>query len=396
MGLFEKIFNRPHRLQNESYFSSLTAYSPVFTSWSGALYESELVRSAIDARARHISKLKMEIHGAGKPKLQTRFRQQPNDFQTWGQFLYRTSTILDMQNNAFIVPVLDYFNPDNIVGYFPVLPSQCAIVQDTNGNPWLRYTFSNGNTAAIEYDRCGILTKFQYKDDMFGEKNAALADTMELINLQHQGIEEAVKSSATYRFMAKVNNFTKPEDLAKERKRFTKENLSAEAGGGLLLFPNTYTDIQQIKTAPYTVDADQMRMIQTNVYNYFGVNEKILQNIATGDEWASFYEGAIEVFAIQLSDVMTKMTFTDTERSHGCYIMATANRLQYMSNSDKLHVSAQMADRGIMTINEIREIWNLAPVDGGDIRVMRGEYKNANETERTRIQSDDDEDIADE
>lgn len=379
MGIFEKIFSRPQKLQNESYFSSLTAYSPVFTNWNGMLYESELVRSAIDARARHISKLKMEIRGSGKPKLQTKFRQQPNEFQTWSQFLYRTSTILDMQNNAFIVPVLDYFNPDSIVGYFPVLPSRCTVVQDAKGNPWLRYQFNNGQTGAIEYERCGILTKFQYRDDVFGEKNTALSDTMELIDLQHQGIEEAVKSSATYRFMAKVNNFTKPEDLAKERKRFTKENLSAEAGGGLLLFPNTYGDIQQIKNAPYTVDADQMKLIQTNVYNYFGVNEHILQNISSGDEWNAFYEGAIEVFAIQLSEVMTKMTFTETERSHGCYIMASANRLQYMSNSDKLNVSAQMADRGIMTINEIREIWNLPPVDDGDIRVMRGEYKDASE-----------------
>ena len=56
----------------------------------------------------------------------------------------------------------------------------------------------------------------------------------------------------------RLNNFTKPEDLAKERKRFTRENLQ-NGDGGVLLFPNTYSDIQQIKSNPYVVDAEQMR-----------------------------------------------------------------------------------------------------------------------------------------
>jgi hypothetical protein len=59
--------------------------------------------------------------------------------------------------------------------------------------------------------------------------------------------------------------------------------------------------------------------------------------------------------------------------------MLTANRLQYMSNSDKLNVSSQLLDRGIMSINDVREIWNLPPVDGGDARIIRGEYWNADE-----------------
>ena len=45
-----------------------------------------------------------------------------------------------------------------------------------------------------------------------------------------------------------------------------------------------------------------------------------------------------------------------------------------MTTAEKLSVSAQMADRGIMSLNEVREIWNLAPVDGGDRRTIRGEY----------------------
>ena len=385
MGLFDFIFkNRPKtvgRLKGE--FKMLDGYTPRFTSYSGGLYEQELVRSAINARATHISKLKVETRGSARPALQNKLKHGPNQFQTWGQFLYRLSTILDVHNTAFITPVFDeYGEPSGI--YCP-LPHKCEFVQyDTKDGivPYLRYSFGWGETAAVELEYCGIMTKFQYKHDLIGESNRALFPTMDLIHIQNQGIEEGVKSAATYRFWARVTNFSMAEDLANERKRFTSENFSKDAdGGGVLLFPNTYDNINQVKSSPWVVDADQMKAIDENVYKYFGVNEEILTNKAYGDTWAAFYEGAIEPFAIQFSDVLTKMLFTLREQTNGNLVMATANRLQYMSNADKLQVSAQMADRGLMTRNEIREIWNLPPLldPYGNQLPVRGEYYNVNE-----------------
>ena len=229
--------------------------------------------------------------------------------------------------------------------------------------------------SSMEMSSCGILTKFQYQDDFFGENNRALTPTMELINIQNQGISEGVKSASTFRFMAKMGNFSKPEDLARERERFSRENLQT-GSGGILLFPNTYTDIQQIKSSPFVVDSAQMESIRKNVFDYFGVNEEVLQNRAFGDAWSAFYEGAIEPFAVQFSDVLTRMLFTERERAAGALVMATANRLQYMSNTDKLSVSSQMADRGIMNRDEIRQIWNLPPLPNGEGQAytIRGEY----------------------
>jgi hypothetical protein len=203
---------------------------------------------------------------------------------------------------------------------------------------------------------------------------------MDLISIQNQGIKEGVKSAASYRFMARVNNFTKSSDLAAERRRFTEENLGKDAqGGGLLLFPNTYQDIRQVDVKPWVVDAEQKKQIDENINRYFGVNEDILTNKAYGDAWSAFYEGCVESFAIQFSEVLTKQLFTLREQTQGNRVIATSNRLQYMSNKDKLEVSAQLLDRGIFSINDVREIWNLPPVDGGDARIIRGEYYNADD-----------------
>ena len=375
MGLFEKIF-KPRQAEAariaKEYFRTLTAYQPHFTTWNGSLYESDLVRAAIDARARHISKLKVEIMGSAQPTLRTKLKLRPNPWQTWSQMLYRCSTILDMENTLVIVKVYDnYMDP---IGVCPILPRKCEIVE-FKGEPWLRYEFENGMKAAQRFSECAVLTKFQFKSDFFGETNNALSPTMKLIHVQNEGIEEAVKNGATFRFMARLSNFALAEDIAQEQRRFTENNLRNE-DGGILLFPNTYNDVRQIDSKPYTVSEAENNNIRQSVYNYFAVNDDILQSRAYGDAWAAFYESVIEQFAIQFSEAMTAMLFTDTERQHGTFVMATSNRLQYMSTQEKLNVSSQMADRGIMNRDEIRDIWNLPPLpDGqGQAYTIRGEY----------------------
>lgn len=387
MSLFDKIF-RPKKaeksqkaLDNSVIFHELNSYRPVFRDANGEIYESEVVRAAIDARARHISKLKVDLVGKSQPSLQSKLRLAPNQWQTWSQFLYRTSTILDVHNTAFIVPVFDAGLV--ITGYYPVLPVSCEVVE-YQGEPWLRYKFSHGDTAAVELRKCAILTKYQYKDDFFGANNEPLDETMKLIGIQRSGLEAAVENSASYRFIAQVNNFSKAEDLAKERKRFSVENLTRDSeSGGILLFPNTYTNIKQIDAKPYTVDADQMKLILENVENYFGVNEKVLRNEANGDELDAFFNGAIEPFAIQFSEALTMAIFSERERAGGSHVIANANRLQYMNTSAKVQLAQQMLDRGVMSINEARDLFNLPEVDGGEIRTIRGEYKNADGADLT-------------
>lgn len=377
MGLFESLFgNRPKPKGDYEGAYKMLSITPHFTKWGGDVYESELVRAAINARATHISKLNITIQGAAKPALQTKLRRAPNQIQTWSQFLYRLSTILDVHNTAFITPVYDEYGEPS--GIYAPLPTRCELVQ-YGGKPYLRYEFNWGEKAAIELENCGVLTKFQYRDDLFGETNHALIPTMDLIHLQNEGIEEGVKNAASFRFIASLSNFAKASDIAMEAKRFTEENFSRDAhNGGLLLFPNTYQNVRQVESKPFVIDADQMKAIKSSVYEYYGVNEDIITNKAFGDSWAAFYEGCVEPFAIQFGEVMTKMLFTFREQAQGSFVMATSNRIQYMSNTDKLAVSAQMADRGLMTRNEIRDIWNLPPLPDeiGNQLPIRGEYYN--------------------
>lgn len=380
MGLFEKIFGvRPKKevITASPDYKFLTAYTPQFLQRSGQLYETELIRAAINARATHIGKLKVEFFGHGSAKLAARLRR-PNEFSTWSQFLARVSTILDTQNTCLIVPAFDEFN--RVKAIYPVLPQSTKVVEN-NGEPWVAFRFGSGRYAQLPVYQVAVMRKMQYKDELFGESNDALKSTMQLIEIQNQGITEGIKSSATFRFMATMTNFIKSEDLKKERQRFDQNNLSGD-GGGILLFPNTYSNVQKIDSKPYVIDAAQMAIIKENIFSYMGVNDDVLMNRTFGDKWTAFYEGAIEPFAVQFSEVMTNMFILCGElEGTDAGVMATANRLQYMSNAEKLNVSSQLADRGVLNRDEVREIWNLPPLpnDEGKQYIIRGEYYNAAE-----------------
>lgn len=372
MGLFEKLF--PKKYQGSPVgaerWAPLTAYSAAFRSWRGEIYEFDQVRAAIDTLARNTGKLKIELTGTAKGNMRTKLNVRPNQYQTWYQFWYRTRTIFEMQNNAIIVPILDEF--DRVVGLFPVLPSSCEVVA-VKGTEYLRYHFADGKTAAIELDRCGIITKHQYKNDIFGESNMALNADLTVLDLNRQAIKAAVQGSNSYKFMARMTNFAKDEDIAKERQRVKDANLK-DKDGFLLLFSNLIGEPKQIDYHPFTLDEKQMAIIDSNIEKYFGVSTEAIKNELTGDKASAFYEGAIETFAVQASEVITNMLFTPIEQSTGNRFSLSANRIQFMTNTDKMNVSSMAADRGIFTINEIREIWNLAPIEGGDRLVARGEY----------------------
>ena len=355
----------------DSYFKMLNGYSPTFTSFNGGVYEMDLTRVAINSFATHCSKLKPEVEGSAHKRLERVLQYKPNYFMDTVKFIKRLATILAVENTAFIVPIED--EAGNLCGWYPIRPQRCEVVEAA-GQVYLRYLFANGEYGAIEFERVGIMTDFEYSDDLFGEDNTTLKPTMQLIHTQNEGIINAVKNSANIRFLAKVANMLKPEDIKKERKRFTEDNLSADNKSGMIIYDNKFSDLKQVESKPYTPNALQMQQIQDSVCTHFGTSMDILQNKFDENTWNAYYEGKIEPFAIQLSLVMTNMTFTKREIAQGNAIVFSANRLQYASNATKLQVSTQLFDRALLCRNDVMDIWNMAHVEGGEKYYIRKEY----------------------
>ena len=380
MGLFDFLFKSREREMIGTYFQTLTAYQPVWRTTGGGVYEALETRSAINAIATHCSKLKPHITGSAGKRYERMLQLTPNPWQNTSQFLYRLATIYEVENTAFIVPVLSEYDDGEIAGIYPVRPSACEIKEGRSGKMILKFTFPTGKTGYIDYDRVGVMIKMQYKSDFFGAGNEPLNPTMQVIGMQNQAMMESMKQGATPRFMAKLANSVRPDDLKAERQRFVEQNLGADNIGGVMIFDTKYSDVKQIATKSAAVDADQMRLIDDNVNKYFGTNDKILRNEWDEATWNAFYEGKIEPFAIQASMVICRMLFSDRQIAAGNSVEFSANRLQFATVSNKLSTITQMFDRGMLSRNEGREILQMPEIGPeGDKYFIRGEYVDSDE-----------------
>lgn len=376
MKFIDYLFHGKKMQEIDSYFKMLNGYSPTFTSFNGGVYEMDLTRVAINNFATHCSKLKPEIEGSAAKHLERALQYRPNYFMDTAKFIKRLATILAVEHTAFIVPIED--EAGSLCGWYPLRAQRCEVVEAA-GRVYLRYLFANGEHGAIEFEKVGIMTDFEYSDDLFGEDNNTLKPTMQLIHTQNEGIVNAVKNSANIRFLARVANLLKPEDIKKERERFTEDNLSADNKSGMIIYDNKFSELKQVESKPYTPNALQMQQIQDNVCTHFGTNMDILQNKFNEEKWNAYYEGKLEPFAIQLSLVMSNMSLTQRQIAHGNAITFSANRLQYASNATKLQVSTQLFDRALLNRNGVMDIWNMPHVEGGEKYYIRKEYTEVSE-----------------
>lgn len=370
MALRDLFKTKETRMLQSDLVKMVVGYSPVFSSYSGGVYEMDLTVSAIDSFARHVSKANPKIKGTSYKNVEKQFQVYMNETMTTSQFLYRAATIYKCENNVYIIPVYDQYRL--ISGWYPVstIGSQ---VSNVNGTMMLKYWIS-GKQYAIPYNEVIHLKSHHYLNELVGDGNQPLYSTLQLLDTQNQGIINGVKQSATIRFLAKLTNVLKPIDIKAERDRLVADNLDSTNNGGVLLFDNKYQDIKQVDSKPFIVDADQANYIRGNVYNYFGTNENILQNKFNEQQWGAYYEGEIEPFLIQLSQGMTRCMFTNRELSFGNMIIWESSRLQYADTATKLNLITQLFDRGFLTHNQGLEIMNLPPQDNGDKYYIRKEY----------------------
>jgi len=360
----------------------MNGYNFVFSGFGDEAYTSDVVRSAVDAIARNAGKLKAKHVRKMGGKLSTiassieyMLQVEPNEYMDSYIFLYKVVTNYCMKNNSFIHIQKD--DSGKITGYYP-LNYNVAEAVESGGELWIRFKFQSGETKTIRYADLVHLRRHFYKGDIFGESSdVALLPTLELIKTSNQGIINMIKSSAAIRGIMKFTSILRPEDRKKQCDDFVKDYMGIDNNGGIASTDSKF-EFQPIENKPQMVNKDQMDYIKQCVYDYFGVNEAIVQNKYTEEEYEAFYESCIEPIAIQLGLQCTVKSFTAKEKGFGNEIVFESNRLQFSSNKTKKDLIKELMPMGLLTMNEALEILNMAPIEGGDKRIMSLNYIDAN------------------
>lgn len=374
MGIFEKL--RLSRKQpDRKPFSTLNEYAPTFSSYDGGIYEQALTRAAIERFATAASKLNPEVTGSSHPQTARLFRTRPNPYTTWPKLLARVATACECDNNVFLIP--GFAKDGQTIDSFWFLggPDLHIQVREFEDEPWFLFTTKNGKQFTRRVTETCVLNRFQYTSDYFGE-DGVLDSTMRLIDAQEKAQDSAIKNGAKIRFIGQLNGQVHEEDMEKKRDRFVQTNMKASNSGGLMIYDGTFARVEQLDPMSYVMDNGEMQRIQDNVCMYFGISMSILMNDYTEEQWNAWYESKIEPFALQLGEELTHIIYTPREQISN-RVSFSSNRLQYASTATKLKVTTELADRGFITGDAVMDIWQMPHFDGGDKRIIRGEYIDA-------------------
>ena len=391
MGLWQRLYWPKRQAVGGQFgnpFSTISEPNPISTTFSGSVYEQELIRACIDRFATACSKLDPSYEGTHK-NIERIIKTTPNEVMTWPQFLYRCATLTDALNTCAIVPAYAR-DLQTISGIYPLMYDYAELV-DFYGEPWVKFYTAGDDTEpshCIELRNVAFLTRYQFKSDVFGTEMAP-ASTLDLMKAQVEAQKSAIKAGARVRWMGQVSSRMDEKELDKKRKRFVESNLGIDNDGGILVYDQTFSSVEQVKNQSYVIDSEEMERIQDNVFSYYGTNKAILQNDYEPNKWAAYYEGKVEPWALQISEGITRMLFTQTQRLKN-HVDFSSSRLQYAAMAEKRNMIRDMVDRGLMTLNEGRRILQMSPVEGGDVYVIRGEYLMLSQVDMTERQHDSD------
>ena len=393
MGLWEKLYwpkNKVATGYSQYPYATISEGQPITTTYRGQVYEQELIRACIDRFATACSKLDPAYEGSSK-NVQRIISTNPNELMTWPQFLYRSATLTDTFNTCAIVPSFA-LDMETVTGIYPLYYNKAEVVEYA-GEPWVKFFTSDGGgmdecTHAIELRKVCFITRYQLKSDVFGT-DLYPKSTLDLMKAQESAQKAAIANGARVRWMGQVSSRMDEKELDKKRRRFLEANLSQDNEGGILVYDQTFASVEQVKNQSYVIDPSEMERIQQNVFSYYGTNLAILQNDYEPNKWAAYYEGKIEPWALQISEGITRMLFTQRQRLHN-KVEFSSSRLQYAAMAEKRNMIRDMVDRGLMTLNEGRKILQMNEVPGGDQFVIRGEYLLLSQVDMTERQHDSD------
>lgn len=370
-SLFSRIFgNDKSEIQpTATEVQILDGEKAVFTPYKGDFHNDTDVRACVDAIARNAAKMhprhirnfngKMENV---KDNLYKLLAKQPNEVQNAYRFYYQVINNLELYNDSFV-----YIQRDEnlrVTGLYPLDFDESKLYEFKN-KLWIKFKFGRSKERFVPYDSCIHLTRFTSKDGLFGGNTLPIVKTLSMKHILDEGIINAIKTTQNIKGVLKSTKaMLKPEDVKKMRDQFVEDFIkhSDKSGiGGL----DATTDFTPVKIEPTTASDSQVKSIDDKILSYFGINENIIQSKYSEDEWNAFYESVLEPIGLQMSLEFSNKLFTPTEKNFGNEILFESNRLQYASNKTKIELIRYCGN--ILTYNEQREIFNLAPVEGGDV-----------------------------
>ena len=376
MEWFSKLFKRPPK--DKRYAPTLDGYLPIFSQFGTNIYASDVVQQALKCIVDEMKKLNpthVRYKGNDPTPIKSNIQDvlsNPNQLMTTSEFLEKTTWLLLMNFNVFIIPVY-YTWIDDKTGVerryyealYPINPTQVDFIEDAAGRLFVTFWFWNGEKTTISYDDV-IHIKYNYSvnqymgGNMMGQPDhEALLGTLELNNTLLQGIAKAMKASYAVNGVVKYNTLMDDGKTEAALKELERKLQNSESG---FLPLDLKTEFTPLEHKSELVDSTTLKFIDEKILRNWGVPLHILTGDFNKTQYNAFYQKTLEPLIIAFSQALTKKLFTQRERAFGNKIELYPKELIFMTVEQTLEMINILSPTGGLYENEKRVALGLKPL----------------------------------
>lgn len=381
----------------------------VFSSFGNNIYASDFVASCIDRIATEISKIEVVSVIAKENKISRLnddisrlFRDGVNELQTAKDFLACCEWLRRKDKNCFIYPQWELVKSKSgqefrrYTAFYPLAPVSAELGHFDDGSWAIKFTWRDGSYDVMPYDsvihlrwRRGTST-LMGGGGSFGENDdsntlKALQNLDEIV----QGLPKMIKSSLSLQGVLSVKTVLDRESIMRAGVDFEDRIKRSESG---IVAIGLDGDFTPINNAMPTIPEGVLKFLKDIIRERYGISEAILSGDFNGTQHAAFFQNCLEDFMIEFEQAFTNRLFTQRERDVGHRVKCYYSRVSYMDASEKMQLANLAKDVGLMTLNEIRELYGLSPLDeGGDRRLQSLNYVEANLIDKYQLDGENDE-----
>lgn len=375
-SLFDKLFRRQPK--ETKIAPTLSGYMPIYGQTGVNVYAYDTVRQSLKRIVEEMMKLNpthvrykdsdpVPVKGTVQDVL-----NNPNPLMTTAEFIEKTTWMLLLNCNAFIIPVYRVWTDEKTgeerryyEALYPIRPMQVDFIEDLSGRLFVKFWFYDGEQTTIPYDNViHIRTDYAINEYMGGNEagqpdNSALMETVKLTKTLLNGVAEAMKASYAVNGVLKYNSYIDEEKMQAEIAKFEQKIANSQSG---ILPVDLKCDFTPMERKAAIVDQNTMKFVDDKIARSFGVSAAILSGDYTKAQYEAFYSQCLEPLTIKFSQAFTKKMFTSREKAFGNRIEFLPEQLVFLTMQQRLELINTLAPQGGGFVNEYRTWLGLAPL----------------------------------
>lgn len=391
MSFLKNVFGQDGRSRYPAWLSNS---QPVFSSFGNNIYLSDFVNNAIDRVATEISKIEiksviesMDMVTVQNDDITRLFRFKPNPLQTTSDFLSSVEWLRRKNRNAFIYPqFIPITLPDGrqfkkFTAFYPLNPTAVYIGVNEAGNAWeIDLHFEDGSHYPLPYAdlihmrwRRGVNTVVGGGDDMGLANDYDVIRSIDALDKTIQGLPKSIEASFQIKGVYHAKTIADADRLNKTRDDFETHITTSRSG---IVATDLAGDFTPVTINPPDIPESAMKFLKSIIQERYGISAAIMSGDYKGEQHGAFYQTAIEDFIIQFEQAATACCFSVREQDVGHRFKCYYSKVNYMSAKDKLELADLAKETGIMTLNQINEMYGIQPFPQGNRRIQSLNYVN--------------------